>query len=84
MELKPGLSATVVHIVDDDTPASIGASDVAALATPRLITLAEQAIWAVLDGRLDDGWTAVEHRIELSHISPVACGAASACPPSSS
>ena len=75
MDLNPGLSATVVHVVgDDDTSASIGASDVAALATPRLISLAEQAIWAVLDGRLDTGWTAVEHRVEISHISPTAVG----------
>ena len=76
MELQPGLAAVVEHVVSEgDTSASAGTSDVAMLSTPSIILLAEQATWAALEGRLDDGTSAVEHRVEISHLAPTPVGA---------
>ena len=76
MGLAPGLTATVEHVVEDgDTSAAFGTSDVPMLATPRIIVLAEQAIWAALAGHLKPGVSAVEHRVEISHLAPTPVGA---------
>ena len=42
---------------------------------PSIILFAEQAIWAALYGRLDEGTSAVEHRVEISHLAPTPVGA---------
>jgi predicted thioesterase len=76
VELYPGLTAVVEQVVgESDTSASVGTSDVAMLATPSIILLAEQATWAALQGRLDEGTSAVEHRVEISHLAPTPVGA---------
>ena len=76
VELYPGLTAVIEQVVgDSDTSASVGTSDVAMLATPSIILFAEQATWAVLQGRLDEGTSAVEHRVEISHLAPTPVGA---------
>jgi len=76
VELQPGLAAVVEHVVSEgDTSASAGTSDVAMLATPSIILLAEQATWAALEGRLAEGTSAVEHRVEISHLAPTPVGA---------
>ena len=76
MELQPGLAATIERVVSEsDTSAAAGTSDVAMLATPSIILFAEQATWAALDGRLDEGTSAVEHRVEISHLAPTPVGA---------
>jgi fluoroacetyl-CoA thioesterase len=76
VDLQPGLAATIEHVVEErDTSAAAGTSDVAMLATPNIILLAEQATWAALDGRLDKGTSAVEHRVEISHLAPTPVGA---------
>ena len=76
MDLQPGLAGTIEHTVSDrDTSAAAGTSDVAMLATPSIILLAEQATWAALEGRLDAGTSAVEHRVEISHLAPTPVGA---------
>ena len=76
MELHPGSAATIERIVADcDTSAAAGTSNVPVLATPSIILYAEQAIWAALDGRLDPGTSAVEHRVEISHLAPTPVGA---------
>ena len=76
VELKPGSAATIERIVGErETSAAAGTSDVAMLSTPNLILFAEQAIWAALDGRLDPGTSAVEHRVEISHLAPTPVGA---------
>jgi fluoroacetyl-CoA thioesterase len=76
MGLLPGLAATVEHVVEEgDTSAACGTSDVPMLATPRIIVLAEKAIWAVLADRLAPGMSAVEHRVEISHLAPTPVGA---------
>src|SRR5207253_8538795 len=58
-----------------ETSAAAGTSDVAMLSTPNLILIAEQAIWAALEGRLEPGTSAVEHRVEISHLAPTPVGA---------
>jgi fluoroacetyl-CoA thioesterase len=76
VDLEPGLAGTIEHVVNDrDTSAAAGTSDVPMLATPSIILLAEQATWAALEGRLDEGTSAVEHRVEISHLAPTPVGA---------
>jgi predicted thioesterase len=76
VDLHPGLAATIERVVgESDTSAAAGTSDVAMLATPSIILFAEQATWAALEGRLDEGTSAVEHRVEISHLAPTPVGA---------
>jgi fluoroacetyl-CoA thioesterase len=76
MDLSPGLAATVEHVVEDrDTSIASGTSNVPMLATPRIILLAEQAVWAALAEHLEPGMSAVEHRVEISHLGPTPVGA---------
>jgi fluoroacetyl-CoA thioesterase len=76
VELRPGSAATIERVVSDrETSKAAGTSDVEMLSTPNLILFAEQAIWAALDGRLDPGTSAVEHRVEISHLAPTPVGA---------
>ncbi len=76
MELHTGSAATIERVVaESDTSAAAGTSNVPVLSTPSIILFAEQAIWAALDGRLDRGTSAVEHRVEISHLAPTAVGA---------
>jgi predicted thioesterase len=76
VQLNTGSAASIERIVSaGDTSAAAGTSDVPMLSTPSIILFAEQAIWAALDGRLDDGTSAVEHRVEISHLAPTPVGA---------
>jgi len=76
VDLHPGLAATIERVVgDSDTSAAAGTSDVAMLATPSIILFAEQATWAAIEGRLPEGTSAVEHRVEISHLAPTPVGA---------
>ncbi len=76
MDLSPGLAAIIDHVVSEsDTSAAMGTSDVPVLATPRIILLAEQATGEALAGRLQPGLSAVEHRVEISHVAPTPVGA---------
>lgn len=76
VELQPGLAATIERVVSEsDTSSAAGTSDVPMLATPSIILFAEQATWAALEGRLDQGTSAVEHRVEISHLAPTPVGA---------
>jgi predicted thioesterase len=75
VDLQPGLAGTIEHVVGErDTSAAAGTSDVPMLSTPNIILLAEQATWAALEGRLDKGTSAVEHRVEISHLAPTPVG----------
>ena len=77
VELAPGLAAIIDHVVSEsDTSAAMGTSDVPVLSTPRIILLAEQATGEALAGRLPPGQSAVEHRVEISHVAPTPVGAA--------
>ena len=76
VDVAPGLAAIIDHVVSDsDTSAAMGTSDVPVLSTPRIILLAEQATAAALSGRLPPGQSAVEHRVEISHLAPTPVGA---------
>lgn len=71
---RPGDSAELWHTVTDgDTAAALGSGDVAVLATPRLLALAEAATVATVRPRLDDGQTSVGTRVNIEHLiaSPV-------------
>jgi fluoroacetyl-CoA thioesterase len=72
--LAPGADSELVHLVGDgDTATAMGSGDVAVLATPRLLALAEAATVAAVGRALEDGQTTVGSRIELEHLaaSPV-------------
>jgi len=76
VELHQGSAASIERIVSaGDTSSAAGTSDVPMLSTPSIILFAEQAIWAALEGRLDAGTSAVEHRVEISHLAPTPVGA---------
>ncbi|MGH8998010.1 MAG: thioesterase family protein [Acidimicrobiia bacterium] len=75
LELLVDRSAVIRHVVaEGDTSAAMGTSDVAVLSTPRVILLAERAVAAVLEGRIEAGMSAVEHRVEISHVAPTRVG----------
>ena len=89
MPLRPGLSAAVELVVtDDDTALALKTGDVPVLATPRVVTLAEEAtvravdgeavehlgVIAEVDGELAEGTTSVGYRVQLDHLAPTAVG----------
>jgi fluoroacetyl-CoA thioesterase len=75
MPLRPGLSAAVELVVtDDDTALALRTGDVPVLATPRVVTLAEEATVQAVDGELGDGTTSVGYRVQLDHLAPTAVG----------
>ena len=48
--------------------------DVPVLATPRVVTLAEEATVQAVDGELAEGTTSVGYRVQLDHLAPTAVG----------
>jgi predicted thioesterase len=73
--VEPGLRASVqIAVGDGDTAAVVGSGDVAVLATPRLVALAEAATVAAVSGALDAGSTSVGTRVELDHLAPSVVG----------
>ena len=76
MALEPGLAAQVTMIVAEaDTAEALRCGEVAVLATPRVINLAEEATVLALAGRLEANETSVGMRIQLDHLAPSAIGA---------
>jgi fluoroacetyl-CoA thioesterase len=70
-----GICGQVSHVVSEsDTAAALGTSDVAVLASPRLIQLCEQATVVALEPRVESGRTTVVLRIEFTHVAPIAVG----------
>ena len=75
MTLTPGLKASAeIVVADGDTAAAVGSGDVPALATPRLLALAEEATVAALAGHLQEHETSVGTRIELEHLRATGVG----------
>lgn len=75
MAVHAGLSSTVeLDVTHADTAVAAGSGDVPVLSTPRIIALVEQAAFAAIQVRLDDGWTSVGVRVQVEHISPTAVG----------
>jgi fluoroacetyl-CoA thioesterase len=74
MELAPGLRASLRVVVSEaDTAIEAGSGDVPALATPRLLALAEAACVAAVEPQLAGGMTSVGTAVSLEHrrASPV-------------
>jgi fluoroacetyl-CoA thioesterase len=75
MTLAPGLTASVTLVVADaDTALALRSGDVAVLATPRVIALAEQASMAAIANDLPEGRTTVGYQVQLAHLTPTAVG----------
>ena len=75
MELRPGLASAVELLVaEGDTALALGTGDVPVVATPRIVTLAEEATVKAIDGLLADGTTSVGYRVQLDHLAPTAVG----------
>jgi fluoroacetyl-CoA thioesterase len=71
----PGRRASVSHEVEpDDTAVAMHSGDVAMLATPRALALAEQAAVAALDGCIDPTFTTVGSWAEVDHLAPTPVG----------
>ena len=75
MDLRPGLAGTVTLTVSDaDTAIAMRSGDVAVLATPRVVSLAEEASSHAVASALDEGQTTVGYRVQLDHLAPTAVG----------
>jgi fluoroacetyl-CoA thioesterase len=73
---EPGVSAAFDELVGDgDTAAALGSGDVAVLATPRVLALAERATVQAVAGALDPDETTVGAHVELDHLRPSFVGA---------
>jgi fluoroacetyl-CoA thioesterase len=74
-ELKPGLSGTIQHRVDEKSTArQLGSGSVDVLATPELVRLVEIAAVAALSGHLPPELTSVGVAINVEHIAPTPVG----------
>ncbi len=58
----------------DDTAEALCTGDVPALATPRVVTLCEEAAAHALHDSLTPGQTSVSSRVELAHLAAVGVG----------
>jgi fluoroacetyl-CoA thioesterase len=75
MGLPSGLTASITLKVEaGDTALAIGSGDVPVLATPRLVTLVEQASLKAIGGKLGPDKTSVGYEIQLAHLSPSPVG----------
>lgn len=75
MPASPGLVGVAkLEVTDDDTAIAMHSGEVAVLATPRVVALAEEAACAALVGHLAKGETSVGMRVQLDHLSPSAIG----------
>ena len=73
--LQPGLCAVVTLVVGEaDTAMALRTGDVAVLATPRLVALAEEATVRAVEGQLPEGTTTVGYRVQVDHLAPVPVG----------
>jgi predicted thioesterase len=74
--LDPGRSGRASLVVgDQDTAVALGSGDVEVLATPRLISLCEEATVQAVAGALGKGQTSVGVRVQFDHLAPVRVGA---------
>ena len=72
MALASGLTASITLKVEEgDTALAIGSGDVPVLATPRLVTLVEQASVEALAGKLGADQTSVGYEVQLAHLRPL-------------
>lgn len=75
MPAAPGLVGVAkLEVTEDDTAIAMRSGEVAVLATPRVVALAEEAACAALAGALASSETSVGMRIQLDHLNPSAVG----------
>ena len=75
MPLEPGRSGTAFLVVgEEDTAVALGSGEVEVLATPRLISLCEEATMVAVAGRLGPGQTSVGVRVQFDHLAPLRVG----------
>ena len=75
MTLDPGRSGRASLVVGDrDTALALGSGEVVVLATPRLISLCEEATMEALAGALGPGRTSVGVSVQFDHLAPVRVG----------
>lgn len=75
MPVKPGLCAEVELTVGEaDTAIAFRSGEVPVLATPRVISLCEEAALKALMGELGPHETSVGMRVQLDHLAPTAVG----------
>ncbi len=75
MTLDPGRSGRASLVVgEQDTAVALGSGDVDVLATPRLISLCEEATVVAVAGVLGAGRTSVGVRVQFDHLAPVRVG----------
>jgi predicted thioesterase len=75
MALEPGRTATITLVVEEaDTALALRSGDVPVLGTPRVISLAEEATIAAIDGVLPEGRTTVGYQVQLAHLTPTPIG----------
>lgn len=75
MILAPGLKASAEIVIGaDDTATTMGSGDVPALATPRLLALAETATVTALAGYLQEHETSVGTWVQLEHLQATGIG----------
>jgi fluoroacetyl-CoA thioesterase len=73
--LEPGRSGRASLVVGEkDTAVALGSGDVEVLATPRLISLCEEASMVAVAGELGTGRTSVGVRVQFDHLAPVRVG----------
>jgi predicted thioesterase len=73
--LDPGRSGRAFLVVgEQDTAVALGSGDVDVLATPRLISLCEEATMQAVAGALGPGQTSVGVRVQFDHLAPVRVG----------
>lgn len=74
-ECRPGKRASVtLEVSEEDTALALGSGDVAVLATPRVLALAEQAAVRALAACLPEEKTSVGSWVELEHLLPSRVG----------
>ena len=75
MPASPGLVGVAkLEVTDEDTAIAMHSGDVAVLATPRVVALAEEAACNALVGHLAKAQTSVGMRVQLDHLAPTAVG----------
>ena len=76
MPLTLGMAASVTRCVEEsDTAIAHHSGDVAVIATPRVVALAEEATVAAVAGALRPGQTTVGCGVQLTHLAPSPIGA---------
>lgn len=75
MPVLVGVSAEIELTVGEaDTAVAMRCGEVAVLATPRIVALAEEATLAALSGHLANNESSVGTRVELAHLAPILVG----------